>query len=122
MKRLACALAALAIFCAFAPSTTPTITASWITICEASTERFPNITFAVSNTGANPFTACRVQAWAGPTATDWKDISTTWAECTTLAASASSLWSIAGNSYLRLRVQVQSTAGTSAYCKPSGDR
>jgi len=122
MKRLACALAAIAIFCAFAPTTTPAVTAAWTTLCEAATETFPNITFSVANTGANPFTDCRVQAWSGPTATDWKDISTTWTECITLAAGSASLWSIAGNSYVRLRVQVKSAAGTSAYCKPSGDR
>ena len=121
MKKFFMLLAALIGF-AFSPQTTPTITAAWTTICiEDQIGKESQIQFKVHNTGANPFTDCRVQSWVGPDSDDWVDISINWTACISLAADAMTTWEITGSSHEKLRVQVQSTLGTSAYCRPYGN-
>jgi len=116
-------LAILAIlFLGFTPQTT-TVDASWKTVCEQNASEYPNVTFHVHNTGlTNPFTACRVQVFIGPLATDWEDVTINWTACNSLAAGASSTWSITGSSYSKFRMQVQSTIGTTCYCRPYATR
>lgn len=107
----------------FTPQTT-SVSSGWITICDANTSNYSNVTFHVHNTGStNPLTACRVQAFVGPdVATDWKDVTTTWAECNALAAGGNTYWSVSGSSFSKLRVQAQSTLGTTTYCRPFGTK
>jgi hypothetical protein len=50
-------------------------------------------------------------------ADSWTTISSTWSDCASLAAGASTAWAVSGSSYVRLRVQAQSTSGTSAHCR-----
>lgn len=119
MKKLI--LVALA-FClvAFAPQTTDPVGATWTTICDVKTNGLSELSFKVKNTGANPFTDCVVEAYVGPTDTDWYAISTTWTECKSLAAGSMTRWAVAGLSEVKVRVRVQSTAGTTAYCRIDG--
>jgi len=120
MKKLILIVLAFAML-AGAPTTT-VVTAAWTTICDTGRiAQESNTQFKVHNVGANPFTDCRVQSWVGPLTTDWKDIDIDWTECLTLAADASSIWEIAGSSHEQIRVQAKSAAGTSAYCRPSGN-
>lgn len=121
MKKVILILAALSLL-AFTPKTTPTVGAAWTTVCDEPTAGpNGNMQFKVHNTGANPFTDCQVETWVGPALTDWKVISSSWTECETLAAGAKSVWEVAGSSHERIRVQVKSAAGTSAYCRPYGN-
>ena len=106
----------------FTPQNT-TVSSGWITICDANVSNYSNLTFHVKNTGVtNPLTACRVQAFVGPPSADWKDVTTTWAECNSLATSAYTYWSVSGSSFSKLRVQAQSTLGTTTYCRPFGTK
>lgn len=120
MKRLL--LVFLVIFLVAWSPTTTTVTSSWTTICD--TERLgdtTNVQFKVHNTGANPFTDCRVRSWVGPDADDYKDIDIAWTECLTLAADASSIWEISGSSHEKIIVEAKAAAGTTAYCRPYGN-
>lgn len=101
------------------PQTT-TVSAAWVTVCQATDiGAANNVSFKLHNTGANPLTDCRVQFWTGPGVNDWADVTTTWA--TDLAAGGKTSWEISGNSFERLRVQAQSAAGTTLYCRPYGN-
>jgi hypothetical protein len=118
MKRFLILLAALVAF-GFAPTTT-TVTAAWTTICEETVGQYKNMQFKVHNTGANPFTDCVVQRWVGPLTTDWVAL-TSWTACQTLAAGATTVLDIMGNSDEKLRVQAKSAVGTTSYCRPYGN-
>ena len=103
---------------------TAAVTSAWTTICELSTHQMTNVSFGVHNTGAtNPFTDCVVESWVGPdVAADWAVISSSWADCKSLAAGATTSWDISGIAYTRMRVRVKSTVGTSAYCRQAGSK
>ncbi len=122
MKRILF-LAIIVFTMGFQPVTTDSVTSAWTTLCNVGSDRIDNLTFHVKNTGStNPFTDCKVQVFTGPLSTDWEDLDLAWTKCLTLAAGAKTTWAISGNSYLRLRVQAKSASGTSAYCKPTGDK
>lgn len=124
MKNLILAIIAMsALLVGFSPVTTVVPgTSTWTEICN--TGRLGsngNAQFKVHNVGANPFTDCRVRSWVGPDADDYKDIDIAWTECLTLAADASSIWEIAGNSHEIIIVEVKAAVATSAYCRPYGN-
>lgn len=120
MKKLLLVLISLFII-AWTP-TTSTVTAAWTTICQERVTKTTTVTFKVHNTGAQPFTACKVQTWVGPAETDWADVTVSWSTaCTSLAANGMTWFSLEGQSHEKLRVQAQSTAGTTAYCRPYGN-
>jgi len=106
---------------AWTPTTT-TVTSAWTTVCSERVTGASTVTFKVHNTGAtNPFTACQVQTWIGPGDDDWALVTVTWSTtCSSLAAAGKTWFSLSGQSHEKLRVQVQSTVGTTAYCRPYG--
>lgn len=125
MKRSIGFLVIILSICAFLFGATHTPTGTittgldgtWQTICELGhASRYPNIVFHVSNTGANPFTDCKVQTYKGPGAGDYTDYAAAWTACQSLVAAGSTEWEIAGAAKRKLRVQVKSTLGTDAYC------
>lgn len=117
-------LAAAILAMGFMPQSTPTVTAAWTTICETRTSLYQHVQFKVTNTGgANPFTDCRVQVWAGPDSPstgDWETVLYPWKTCAALAAGEHAVVYFKDQSYERIRVQAKSAAGTSAYCRPYG--
>lgn len=109
---------------AWTPVTTSSIGTDWVTICEEDVKGYSTVTFKVHNTGAtNPFTDCHVQTWVGPAATDWTDVSVTWSTaCASLAKGVMTWTTLDGEAHEKIRVQAKSTLGTSAYCRPYGNR
>lgn len=102
--------------------TTSTVTSAWTNICEERVTTTTTVTFKVHNTGAQPFTACKVQTWIGPGDADWADVTVSWSTaCASLAASGMTWFSLSGQSHEKLRVLAQSTAGTTAYCRAYGN-
>lgn len=101
---------------------TTTVTSAWTTVCDSNISGYTNVIFQVHNTGSNPFTDCRVLSWVGPAVGDWDVISIDWAACKALVAGEMSYWEISSTARNKLRVQVQSTVGTTCYCKTSGTK
>jgi hypothetical protein len=115
----------LLIFPIFIIAWTPTtaiITGAWTTVCEERVTKTTTVTFKLHNTGGQALTACRLQTWVGPAETDWADVTVVWSTaCASLAAGASTWASLEGQSHEKLRVQAQSTSGTTVYCRPYGN-
>ncbi len=101
---------------------TAAVTSAWTTICEMPTWNYSSIHFGIKNTGlTNPFTDCQVETWVGPNADDWVVISSSWTACKSLAPGVLTDWFSSGITYpTKMRVQVKSALGTSAYCRQYG--
>ncbi len=82
---------------------------------------YNNITFTVRNTGTAVLTNCTVSQSAD--GTNFDVISSSWSACKELAAGAQTSWSISGNSYKYLRIQVAAAAApnnTTVVCSMVG--
>lgn len=113
-------LASIAVLAASWEPKTTTVSASFVTVCQEDVGPFPNVSFKIHNTGANPLTDCKIETWVGPLATDWTTY-IAWTSCASLAAGSSTILEVAGNSQEKLRVQAKSTVGTTVYCRPYGN-
>lgn len=121
MLRKLLLLATVVFIVAWSPTAT-TVTAAWTTVCEEQVSGFTTVTFKIHNTGAtNAFTDCQVQTWVGPGVDDWALVTVTWSTtCSTLAKGAKTWFSLNEQSHEKIRVQVKSASGTTAYCRPYG--
>lgn len=108
------------VLAAFAPKTT-TVTATYVTICEADVRLKANAGFKVHNTGSTKLSGCVIETWVGPGENDWTTLSS-WVTCAALAAGAKTTWELAGNANEFLRVQAKTASGTTTtYCRPYGN-
>ncbi len=104
----------------FLPMTSPvksTIGDSWSTVCAYNLDGKMKMWVEVKNTGANPFTECRLQKWDGPTENDWSDSGQSILGCNVLKAGDLFRWStVSMLPNNRVRIQAKS-AGTKASCQ-----
>lgn len=103
------------------PTKTATVGASWTTVCEDAFGRYGNVSLVLHNTGSQALTACQVQVYVGPDADDWATHPTGWTACASLGAGAKTTWSVSGNSFQKIRVQAQSTSGTTTLCRQNAN-
>lgn len=103
------------------PTKVATVGASWTTVCEDAFGRYGNVSFLLHNTGSQALTACKVEVFVGPASTDWVAHPTAWAACASLGSGAKSPWTVSGNSFQKIRVQAQSTAGTTTFCRQNAN-